>query len=232
LKFNGIKVYVSSFIFLLLIIGNLAIYGYNLIVYKAITPPCEAILTKEQCKQTQYYRRVEQYALDEKLTISESIDLGYPGPIKYIFSKWIPNFFARLYGIHGNSVAYYSIPVYKAHIILFFWLVVITVAYWRNYNFTTLSLLGVFLFYALILINESYKSELIFGFKSVRIMGRYIIPVIGIAYTFFSKVLKNVPRKLIRVPVLVILILVYLYSGPLTFILKYNTVFIDWFVKH
>jgi len=231
LKFNGIKVYVSSFIFLLLIIGNLAIYGYNLIIYKAITPSCEAILTKEQCKQTQYYRRVEQYALEEKLTISRSKELGYPGPIKYFFTKWIPNFFSRLYGVHGHSVAYFSITMTIAHVILFYWFVAISVIYWRDFNFPILSLLGLFLFYVVILFNESYQSELTFGFETFRIQGRYIIPVIGIAYTLFTKVLMNVPKKLIRLPILIILLLLYFYSGPLTFVLKYSSEFTKWFVK-
>jgi len=230
LKFDNKKV-LLSIISLLLIIGNLWIYGYNLVVYKSILPTCTDILTKEQCNLTQYAWRLENYALDEKLTIEESKDLGYPGPINYLFSKWILNFFARLYGPHGNSVAYGSVPVSIAHIILFFWLVAITVFYYRDFSFTIVSLLFIFIFYMAILINESYQSELIFGFKGVRIQGRYIIPVIGIIYTFLSKVLSNVPRKLVRLPVLIITVLVYLYSGPLTFILKYNQVFVEWFIN-
>jgi len=230
LKFDNKKV-LFSIISLLLIIGNLWIYGYNLVVYKSILPTCTDILTKEQCNLAQYAWRLENYALDEKLTIEESKDLGYPGPINYLFSKWILNFFARLYGPHGNSVAYGSVPVSIAHIILFFWLVAITVFYYRDFSFTIVSLLFIFIFYMAILINESYQSELIFGFKGVRIQGRYIIPVIGIIYTFLSKVLSNVPRKLVRLPVLIITVLVYLYSGPLTFILKYNQVFVEWFIN-
>jgi hypothetical protein len=230
LKFDYKKI-LLSLVLLLLIIGNLGLYGYNLIVYKSILPGCTDILTKEQCNLTQYVRRLENYALDEKLTIDESKELGYPGPIKYLFTQWILNFFSRIYGPHGNSVAYVSIPVTIAHIILFFWLVALAIVDWRDFNFTIVSLLAIFIFYTLILFNESYNSELIFGFKGMRIQGRYIIPVIGIAYTFFSKVLMNVPKKLIRLPILIILLLLYFYSGPLTFILKYSSEFSEWFVK-
>jgi hypothetical protein len=231
LKISDNRIYFMSILLLLLFIGNLAIYGYNLVVYESILPSCTDILTNEQCNLTQYAWRLENYALDEKLTIEKSKELGYPGPIEYVFTQWIPFFFSRLYGVHGNSVAYVSLAVTTAHVIIFFWLIAFTALHWRDYSFTILSLLGIFLFYALILINESYKSELIFGFKNVRIQGRYIIPVIGIAYVFFSKVLKNQPKKLIRLPLLITLIILYLYSGPLTFILKYQPVFSDWFLN-
>ena len=73
--------------------------------------------------------------------------------------------------------------------------------------------------------------ELSYGFKHIALQGRYFFPVLGIAYIFFTKILMSVSRKILRIPILSTIVLFYLFSGPLTFVLKYNEVFAAWMIK-
>jgi len=231
IKFKGKRGVVLGLILLLLIIGNLAIYGNNLVVYRSILPSCEAILSIEQCNLSPHIIRLNKYGLDHKLTISESIHLGYPGPIKYLFTIWIPILFSRIFGV-GGHIIYYSLPVTLAHVFLFYWMVLITIIYWRKPTFINISLLVILLFYSLVLFLKNYDIELAYGFKTVALQGRYIFPVISIAYILLTKVLMDAPRKLIRIPALVLTLALYLYSGPLTFIMKFESIFVDWLIKY
>jgi len=229
-KFKGKKVFVLGLILLLLIIGNLAIYGYNLVVYQAVTPQCEAILTKAQCSLSPHRIRLEQHGLDQKLTISQSINLGYHGPIKYFFGVWIPNLFSRIFGIAGH-ISYYSVLLSIMHVFLLYCLILVAIIYWREPSFINISLLGILLFYSLILFLKNYGIELAYGFKTVALQGRYIFPVISIAYILLTKVLLAAPRKLIRIPALIFTLALYIISGPLTFIMKFESIFVDWFIN-
>ncbi|MDW7755912.1 MAG: hypothetical protein SCH68_12190, partial [Brevefilum sp.] len=67
------------------------------------------------------------------------------------------------------------------------------------------------------------------GFRTIALHGRYIFPVISIAYIAFTKVLLSIPRKRFRIPILIAILCLYFVTGPLTFILLYNTIFADWF---
>jgi len=237
LKLRGWKTIILGIIFLSLIIGNLSIYGYNLVVYRSFLPACKKILTKEQCdlrlvyyetlgpEYTQAFKLGEDY----RLTISESIDLGYPGPLRYIFNYYIPNLFSRLFGICATP-SYYSVPMTFAHVFLLYWFILITAVYWRDLDIKLISLLGILLFYFLILTITIYREELLRRFNLHLIQGRYIFLVINIAFVFAAKVIQEIPWKMIRIPTLILMLLLYFFSGPFSFILKFNTVFSDWLV--
>ncbi len=81
LKFNPKKEFLLGVMLLAVIVGNLAIYGRNLLTYRAITPPCTQILTEEECSLSPYFRRYQETALENKLTPSIALDQGYPDPI-------------------------------------------------------------------------------------------------------------------------------------------------------
>jgi len=93
------------------------------------------------------------------------------------------------------------------------------------------SLILIFAFYAVVLIYTNYNSELAYGFyKYVALQGRYIFPVIGIAFVLSAYVIEQVKNKFLKFSTLAALIVLFFYSGPIRFILYYDTIFSNWFV--
>lgn len=210
------------------IIGNLALYGYNLIAYQNIRPQCTQILTVEQCQENPYANRYEEYALEEKLTISESIDLGYPDPITYTIDSWIPNMFYRIFGILGHR-SYFPTRMIIFYRLLFFWTIFLIIKYWQRPSFTIVSMISVFIFYAFVLLYTNYNSELVYGFKQIAMQGRYLFPVIGIAYVLYPKLLHCVPHKWINIISLTSTLVLFFLGGPIILLLYSRSVFSSWF---
>lgn len=229
LTFAGPKLIVLGGLLVLLIFGNLAIYGVNLVTYHAILPKCTDLLSDDQCAISPYVQRYEEIRLDHKLSILESIQLGYPDPFQYVIDSWIPNMLYRIYGILGH------LSYFPSHIIIFYrllllWFVFLLFKYWGKHTYIHYSLIGIILFYALVLLLTNYNSELIYGFKQIAMQGRYIFPVIGAAYIIYSNILMNVPNKILRIITLIVTIALFILGGPIKFIIRYGTIFLGWFI--
>jgi len=230
IKVRGWTQWTLLALFALLAAGNLAIYGVNLIEHQAILPPCESILTQDQCDLSLFKVRRETLGLEEKLTLIESIRQGYPDPIRYFFTLWLPTLIMRLYGIFGFR-AYASETAQIAHLSLFYVSILLALVFYREFNLKTLSFLGILVFYGLTLFIKNYNTELIYGFKTVALQGRYLFPVISIAYIALTRILLSIPKKPIRIPVSIATLCLYFYTGPLALILHYKDVFSDWFIN-
>ncbi len=228
IKIQGWAQWALLTLFTLLAAGNLAIYGVNLVKHQAILPPCESILTQEQCALSVFEVRLESIGLEQKLTLIESIRQGYPDPIRYFFTLWLPTLIMRIYGILGFRT-YYPQTVQIAHMVLFYSVLLIAILFYRDFNLKILSFLGILVFYGLTLFLKNYDFELTFGFRTIALQGRYIFPVITIAYIALTKVLLSIPIKRIRIPILFVILGLYFVTGPLTFILRYKAIFLDWF---
>ena len=124
-------------ILFILVIGNIAIYGFNLVFYQSILPPCEKMFPKSQCDLGFFHLQQKELGLEEKLTISESISLGYPGPIEYLFLYWIPIMFSHLFGVFGHQ-SYYSYYQVIIHILIFYFFILNALFSWRNFSFFTI----------------------------------------------------------------------------------------------
>jgi hypothetical protein len=86
-------------------------------------------------------------------------------------------------------------------------------------------------FYALVLFIMNYNSELAYGFyKFVALQGRYIFPVISIAFVLSTYILTKVTNKYLQIGTLVATIALFLYGGPIRFLWYYDTVFKNWFI--
>lgn len=223
------KKVVLGILLLLLLIGNGAIYGYNLVVYQSIRPHCADLLTASQCALSPYDARLEKYALDHKLTISESISQGYPDPIAYFLDTWIPHMFYRIFGILGHKF-YFPYVLTTFYRLLFYWMILLAVRYGRRTSYSVYSLLAIFLLYALTLFIDNYNNELVYGFQQIAMQGRYIFPVIGTAYVLFAKLLEKVPNKPVQIVTLVVTLALFFSGGPIKLLLRYDTSFLEWFI--
>ena len=224
------RVIILGIILLLTVTGNLLIYGVNIIKFDSILPACNQILTEEQCELSPYFQRHQEIGLDKKLTVLESIELGYPNPVKYFFDSWIDFMLYRIFGILGH-MSYFPSHIIIFYKLLLFWIILLGVRYIEKPSITILSIFGIFVFYLLVLFYQNYNSELTYGFIQVALQGRYIFPVIGLFYVIMSFMLNIVKKKPIEIITLIFIISLFLIGGPIKFILKYDLIFSYWFIN-
>jgi hypothetical protein len=216
---------------LVILAGNFAIYGINLIRYQTLTPPCREILSEEQCETSIFERRAREIARPSKISIEESIAQGYPSPIKYAAVDWVYNMLMRSFGMIGHK-SYFPIQIISLYQILFYGMLLlglINLFYRRRVSLVNLSLLWIIIFYASVLLIKNYSSELLHNFTHIGFQGRYIFPVITIIYVLYAKVIKSTPIWVPRMFILVVTIIVFFYGGPITLLKGYNSFLTDWF---
>ena len=132
---------VLLFVMALLVVGNLAIYGLNLIRYQSLTPACSDVYTLEFCQSTAQAIRRQQLALPEKLTVFQAFRQGYPEPIRYAFDTWIRAMLMKTFGIMGGQKSSYPIGIAYFHILLY-WMIALGIRYYRKTSYKTYSLAG------------------------------------------------------------------------------------------
>jgi hypothetical protein len=231
-NFKNIKFEIILVIILLpLLINNFLIYGVNLIQYQTITPPCREILTDSQCRLSPFENRYRNNALESKMTIIESIELDYPNPLEYTIFTWTRNMLKTIFGVLGHQT-YFPLHNLLFFQFLFYWSCIqglITFSTRKNISYLTISLVLITIFYSIVLLIKNYDTELIYGFWHFALQGRYIFPVIAPIYILFAKILQATPSKYLRWAILIFTIGLFIYGGPLTFILKWDSVFSSWF---
>lgn len=218
-----------SIILLLLLAATFTIYGINLIRFQSVTPSCRDYYSQEFCSTTPLAKRRAALALPEKPNMIQAFRQGYPEPIRYAFDTWVRAMLMKIFGIMGGQRSYYPIGISYFHILLY-WMLALALRYFRKTSFTIYSLAGILGFYSLTLFIKNYDIELAYGFIQVAHQGRYIFPVIGIVFVLFSLGLSKVPKAILRYPTLIATLLLFLYSGPIRFVLYYSSIFSDWFI--
>jgi hypothetical protein len=231
LYLKDLKIFILLCILFCLVFGNFLIYGINLIRYQSIRPSCNDILDQEYCVSSRFYIRHEEKALENKLSVNESINQGFPNPIEYVTNVWPRLMLLRTFGIPGHEgyKVYSPVSLVDYFQILLYSMIIISFLFWRKPSFLLNSLIGISFFYTIVLIYQNYQSELVYGFLHFAFQGRYIFPVIGPIYILFTKILKATPSKYIRWAILIFTIGLFIYGGLLSLILKYDTVFSSWF---
>jgi len=223
--------YVLFLILLFLVIGNIKIYGVNLYRYGALEPKCEQVLSKSLCELSLFHIRLQELGLEHKLSVIESIQLGYPQPISYFFDSWINHMLIRIYGILGHLV-YYPHLIVIFYRLLFFWCFAIALKYIRKLPFPLFSIFGIFFFYTITVFITNYNYELTFGFKQIAIQGRYIFPVISLFYVLLTYIIMHITNSKIKLLTLAYTLILFILGGPIKFIHPaYSDIFLNWFTK-
>jgi hypothetical protein len=228
IRFASVKTILLAIFVTLLFIGNFAIYGVNLLRHQTLTPPCREILLESQCEISPYEVRSQAIALQPKLTVAESIELGHPSPMRYAGSMWVRIMLLRMYGVTGHR-SYFPLHLINYFLILFYGVIGITILFWKRSSFSLYSLMGILVFYALVLLYQNYQSELVYGFQHIALQGRYIFPVIGAAYVIFTVIVKRLPNLYIKGACLAFTLVLFFIAGPLMILLGYDTIFSGWF---
>lgn len=216
-------------ILLLLVVVNFSIYGINLIRYQSLLPSCRDHYSDEFCRNTPLAQRRAELALPEKPNMIQAFRQGYPEPIRYGFDIWIRAMLMKIFGIMGGQRSYYPINITYFHI-LFYWMIALAIRYFRGASLTIYSLAAIVGFYTITLFIKNYDTDLAYGFIQIAHQGRYIFPVIGIIFVLFSYGLYKVPNRLIRNGTLLATLFLFIYSGPIRFLLYYGSTFAEWFI--
>lgn len=227
--FYGVKTLLLLLMLFTLFTGNFLIYGINLIRYEGLLPECEEILLESQCALSPLEQRYQEKAIKPKMTIRESIEKGYPNPFSYAVNTWVHNMLLRTFGMIGHQ-SYFPLELVRYYKILFYSAVLMGLFFLKPKSALTYSLVGISIFYALVLLYSNYNNELLYGFIHIGFQGRYIFPVIGPIFVLFTLITKNIPVRLLRVAFLGFTLGLFFIGGPITILLKYQAVFSSWFI--
>lgn len=218
-----------AIILVVLIFVNASIYGYNLVVYRSLTPRCIDLLHESQCALSPYIQRYEIIGLDTPMSIVEASQQGYPHPLAYLFDFWIKDMLNKTQGILAHKFYFPShiIPFYQL-----FFLSVLCLAFqsWKAVKLQSGSLLFLIVLYSLVVFLTNYKSELVYNFQHIAVQGRYLFPIIGPVYVLVGYTLSQVSNKVMRYGSVIGAIVLFLAGGPLKFLRLYETVFVTWFI--
>jgi hypothetical protein len=212
----------------ILFVGNLMLYGRNLLEFQSLTPNCDDTYSQEVCQESVFFLRYKELGLPEKLSILGAFKQGYPEPVRYLFEVWIPEMLARIFGIMGH-LTYYPIVISYFQI-AFYWLIFLGFRYIKKPGFHSITLAVLLVAYAAVLFVMNYDNELVYGFKQVAFQGRYFFPVISLAFVMATKLLVHVDNKYLRYGTIIALVLLFLYGGPFRFFWYGDSVFLDWFI--
>jgi len=227
--FYGVKTLLLLLMLFTLFTGNFLIYGINLIRYEGLLPECEEILLESQCALSPLEQRYQEKAIKPKMTIRESIEKGYPNPFSYAVNTWVHNMLLRTFGMIGHQ-SYFPLELVRYYKILFYSAVLMGLFFLKPKSALTYSLVGISIFYALVLLYSNYNNELLYGFIHIGFQGRYIFPVIGPIFVLFTLITKNIPVRLLRVAFLGFTLGLFFIGGPITILLKYQAILSSWFI--
>lgn len=230
-KINTAWILILAVLTLIIMIWNFSIYGINLIRYQSLRPPCKEILLESQCALSPYKQRNQELANIEKLTIQESIEQGYPSPIRYTAIDWVQNMLLRTFGMIGHK-SYFPLRIIGLLQALFYGMLILSIynfLKFRPFSELNISLLWIMVFYSTVLLVTNYTSELLFNFLHISFQGRYIFPIIGIIYPIYTKILKATSIKALKIFLLLFTISLFFYGGLFTLFKGYNTFLVDWF---
>ena len=215
-------------VLIVLFVLNLSIWGINLIKYRALRPSCNEILTEDQCNLSPFVARSEQLNLPKKLTLVDVVEKGYPDPLEYVWNYWTASMLSRIYGIMGHK-HYFPDLIITFYRLLITWVIFMAIRYWKKNSYLINGLLSIFVFYLITLLAFNYNNELVSGFKHVAIQGRYIFPVISIAYVLIVYYISQIRNIIVQRVTVLYTILLFLWGSPFVFIFIYSSTLPGWF---
>ena len=202
--------WVGMAVFVFLCIGNIAIYGVNIIKYGNPKPPCDQVLTEDQCANNLVYVRNTRLQAEGSLTFIDVLNGEGDEPLGYFSNYWGPAMLQKIYGILGNKVFYPSDFVIRLFGILAMIGLLSVVRYWKAPSFPLGALYITFAFYVIVLFVTNYRAEMRFWFKHIGIQGRYLFPIIGAAYVILSKGIFSIRPILLKWLVVILVLVLFL----------------------
>lgn len=199
-------------IFLML---NFAVYGVNLLRFRAIMPSCTMVLTEEQCMQQLVYARSAQIPQSEKFTFIDMLNENVPDPVVWFDDYWVGAILKMTYGIAGHLTYSPTDLMLTFYRLWYVWALLIAIRVWRNISFPVAALTAIAVFYTLTVLQTNLSSELDTGFKHLGIQGRYVFPILGSLYVLIVFFFSRVSNKLVSGVTLLLTLALFLWGSPL-----------------
>lgn len=219
--FPNFQFFLTAFFLIVLLIGNLAIYGVNIVNYGSIKPDCDQILTQEQCENSAIYVRSQKIdSAKNSITIKDVVEGEGPDPISYFSDYWVPAMSKMIFGITGHkrfNPPDLMISLYRLIILV---TILSAFKFWKTPSYPLGSLYAVFAFYTLVLFTTNYQTEMWSGFAHIAVQGRYIFPVIGIIYILMTYFLLIIPNTFVRRGVFSFTVFLFLLNSPIVFLTR------------
>lgn len=218
-----------SLLCVLLVVGNIGLYGVNLLRFHGLMPSCTQVLTYAQCMQNANFARNQALALPAKLSVQEAMASGYPDPVRYALLEWLPLMLERVYGILGHQI-YYPPLLTTLQLLFIFWIAAVSIRYWKRPPFSVAATYVILLGYLCVLLLLNYNIELGYGFRHIALQGRYAFPVIGIYYAVVARALLSITNTRVRTLSFAAATLLFVLGSPfVTVPLGYHSYFSGWF---
>ena len=206
----NLRLGVMLVVFALLVLANISIYGVDIIKFGNLKPSCSQVLTEEQCMQNVIFARNTHLDSKGSLTLNDIIKGKGPDPILYFSRFWFPAMLRMIFGITGNLSFFpsdFTIGIYR--IILLISLLSL-IRYWKTPSFSLTALCVIFGFYVIVVFITNYRTEMRFLFKHFGVQGRYLFPIVGLAYTLFAKSILDIHPAFLRWLVLILVLALFL----------------------
>lgn len=202
-------------LFIGLVIVNFAIFGLNLIKFRTLTPPCNMILTEEQCGQSSVYARDKSMQAEQKLTLMDMLNENVPDPYVWFDDYWVGTMIRMSYGIMGFRTYFPSdlmVTIYRLWLIA---ALLAAVRVWKRPSPAVWGLVATVIFYVLVLLQTNLSSELNTGFKHLGIHGRYLFPIIGPLYILIAYSFSGIRSKMTAGVIALLTLAIFMVGSPL-----------------
>lgn len=194
-------------------------YGYNLVKYQSLAPSCPKVMSLEECRQNAVFARNE-------VVYADNHPVPNKDPFEYLYD-YVPLVQNRTYGIfaHEELEPLRITRVWLQVVVLL--AVVAVVRLWSRRDRLLNVVLWIGLFYALVVLVESYLTFLASGRFGFAVHGRYLFAVLPLLYLvsnhYVDKLLKNAYLKGAFVG---LSLLLFVLAGLPTYIMRANA---DWY---
>lgn len=213
----------SSMIVVFLLVVNFCIYGVNIIRYKSFVPACNQVMQHEECLNRALYRRsfvYEEAAIQSRggkrirdlLLTDERMN-----PFDFFFD-WEASITPRLYGIFSHTSIVFPRNFSFVYTVVFLLLMIPFIRYVKKTNGQILISFFLMLGYVLILAYFThYDSYLKMNSLNIAMQGRYLLPIIPVAYLVEIWSLTKIRNDRFKKLILIVLLLVFLSGNAFIF---------------
>lgn len=190
-------------------------YGYNLVKYQSLAPSCTKVMSLEECRQNAVFARNEAVYVDNHPVPNKD-------PFEYVYD-YVPLVQNRTYGIFAHEELE-PLRITRVWLQVLVLLAVVAVARFGSWRDRPLNVvLGVSLFYAAVVLAESYLTFLASGRFGFAVHGRYLFAVLPLLYLvsnhYIDRLLKNVYLKSVFIG---LSLLLFVLAGLPTYLARIN----------
>lgn len=202
-------------------------YGLNTLRYGTPAPDCDAVLTRQECRDFSPWRRNDN---TRRSFEAGELTIADPTLSTYVTKTWFPTSFMHLFYALNGPASGYSLGAANTNLLrlalgglLVGTLLVILGYYWIRQRFKLGQFMLIAVAYGAVLLQRNYSEFLYLGYP-FGIQGRYLVPflpvIMAVYATGYQFWLTKLPNTKTILTVVAIAIVLTQGGGAATFILR------------